>query len=92
MPAKHRTFWVVRQRYQRAGYFGSLTAVALMALYLVPKVHGGERSLVIEDPAALLATLATLAAAALIPLILARIGWLIHRRRFVEDLYRLGGS
>ena len=92
MPAKHRTFWIVRRRYQRAGYFGSLTAVLLTALYLVPKVHGGERSLVIEHPAALLATLATLAAAALVPLILARLAWLLHRRRFVEDLYRLGQS
>ena len=42
MASKHRTYWVIRRRYRRAGYLGSLIGVVAVAFYLMPPVHGAE--------------------------------------------------
>ena len=89
MARVHRTFWVVRQRYRRAGYLASLVAVCLVAIYLVPMVHGAQ----IEGappPPDWLSSAGLLLAAALVPLLLARLGWRIHRQRFIDDMRMVG--
>ena len=85
MAQVHRTFWVVRRRYRRAGYVGALAAVCLVSAYLVPMVHGAQL-----DAAAATTDwvwgAALLLAAALLPPVLARCGWMIHRRRYIDDM------
>jgi hypothetical protein len=80
----------VRRRYRRAGYVGALVTVFLAAAYLVPSVYGGQ-----PDPVGGLegrrlgGVLATLLAAALIPPLVARAAWRLHRRRYLADIYLL---
>ena len=85
MAQVHRTFWIVRQRYRRAGYIGALAAVCLVSAYLVPMVHGAQL-----DAAATttdwVGGAALLLAATLLPPVLARLGWMIHKRRYIDDM------
>lgn len=89
MARAHRTYWIVRQRYRRAGYVGSLFAFSLCALWLVPNVNGAESD-VGTATAGLGATIVLLLAAALIPSLVARVCWRVHRRRYFADIYDLG--
>lgn len=85
MAQVHRTFWIVRQRYRRAGYIGALAAVCLVSAYLVPMVHGAQ----LDAAAATtdwVGGAALLLAAALLPPVLARFSWMIHRRRYIDDM------
>ncbi|MFL5334620.1 MAG: hypothetical protein ACJ8H8_15855 [Geminicoccaceae bacterium] len=89
MARVHRTFWVVRQRYRRAGYLGSLAAVCLVAIYLMPVVHGAPFEGA-PPPPDWLSNAGLLLAAALVPSLLARLGWRIHRQRFIDDMRLVG--
>lgn len=89
MARAHRTYWIVRQRYRRAGYLGSLVALALCAVWLVPNVNGAESD-VGTATAGFGATIVVLLAAALIPSLVARACWRVHRRRYFADIYDLG--
>ena len=89
MAGRYRTYWVVRRRYRLAGYFGSIASLLIAAFYLVPLVHGADASgaaLSSTDP---LGTLALLFVAAIIPPLVARLLWRVHRRRFLDDMYPL---
>ena len=85
MAQVHRTFWIVRRRYRRAGYIGALAAVSLVSAHLVPMVHGAQL-----DAAATttdwVGGAALLLAATLLPPVLARLGWMIHKRRYIDDM------
>ena len=88
MERVHRTYWIVRQRYRRAGYVGSVLAVLLCAVWLVPMVHGAEGGpTAASDP---VGTVVMLVIAALVPVLLARLCWRLHRRRYLADIYTLG--
>jgi hypothetical protein len=89
MASTHRTYWIVRQRYRRAGYVGSLAALVAAALYLVPNVHGADADLM-AAAYGVWDTAGMLSAAAVLPPILARVCWRIHRRRYLDDIYTLG--
>ena len=90
MERVHRTYWRVRQRYRRAGYLGALVGMVLCAVWLVPRVHGSEQSAAASAAADPLGTLALLLIAALLPHLLARFCWRLHRRRYYDDIYLLG--
>jgi hypothetical protein len=85
----HRTYWIVRQRYRRSGLVGSALAVMLAAANLVPIVHGaqGGPGYPTSD---LLGACALLVVAAVIPWLIARVCWRLHRRRYLDDMYALG--
>jgi prepilin signal peptidase PulO-like enzyme (type II secretory pathway) len=89
MAQVHRTFWLVRQRYRRGGLIGALLAVCLVAAYLVPMVHGAQ----LDAAAATtdwLSGVGLILAAALVPPLLARVGWQFHKRRFIDDMRSVG--
>ena len=88
MAQVHRTFWVVRRRYRRAGYVGALVAVCLVAAYLVPMCTA-RRPMRLRPPHDWLGGAGLLLAAALLPPVLARLCWMVHRRRFIDDMWAL---
>ena len=90
MARVHRTYWIVRQRYRRAGYLASVVAVLLSAIWLMPNVHGADTALAASAASGLPETLGILLLAALTPSILARLCWRLHRRRYFADIYQLG--
>jgi hypothetical protein len=90
MARVHRTYWIVRQRYRRFGYLASLVSLVLCALWLVPNVHGAEGSAAVAAPLDLPSTIAVILLAALIPSVIARLCWRLHRRRYFADIYPLG--
>ncbi len=88
MARVHRTFWIVRRRYRRIGYLGSLLGACICAVYMVPAVYSAQRAA--TDPSiSLLGTVAIVAAAVLLPPILARLLWWMHRGRYFEDMYQI---
>lgn len=87
MARVHRTYWVVRQRYRRAGYLGSVLGAVICALLIIPYVHGAQWSLPGATTTDLLPSIATFVAAVLAPPLLARLCWRLHRRRFFADMY-----
>lgn len=88
MAQVHRTFWVVRRRYRRAGYVGALAAVCLVAAYLVPYVHGAQADTATAT-SDWLGGVGLLLAAALLPPVIARLCWMVHKRRFIDDMWAL---
>lgn len=89
MAGRHRTYWIVRRRYRFAGYAGSIVTLFLTAFYLVPLVHGAEAASPDGSSSDPLVTLALLTAAAIIPPVIARLIWRMHRRRYLDDMYPL---
>jgi hypothetical protein len=93
MASRHRTYWVIRRRYRRAGYLGSLISVAAAAFYLMPIVHGAEgAAAAAAGGSSTVETmrLGLLGLAALMPPLVARLIWRFHRRRYLDDIYPLG--
>ncbi len=90
MARVHRTYWIVRQRYRRAGYLGSLVAVVVCAFWLVPIVNGSEHVLAGSASFDPLGTGLMLLVAALAPVVMARLCWRLHRRRYFAEIYPLG--
>ena len=89
MARGHRTYWIIRQRYRRVGYLGSALCICLVAIYLVPIVHGAQGSA--GTPTSdLLDGIGLLIGAAIIPWLIARVCWRLHRRRYLDDMYALG--
>lgn len=86
MARVHRTYWVVRQRYRRAGYLGSILGALICAVLIIPNVHGAQWALP-ATPTEILPGLAALLAAVVVPPVLARLCWRLHRRRFFADMY-----
>jgi hypothetical protein len=89
MASRHRTYWVIRRRYRRAGYLGSLICIVAAAFYLMPTVHGAEGAAAIVGGGSALETMGLLALAALMPPLVARLIWRFHRRRYLDDIYPL---
>jgi hypothetical protein len=89
MAGRYRTYWIVRRRYRVAGYVGSIVSLLIAAFYLVPLVHGADASGAAGPPGDPLETLGLLALAAVIPPVVARLLWRVHRRRFLDDMYPL---
>jgi hypothetical protein len=89
MTARHRTYWIVRRRYRLAGYVGSIVSLLITAFYLVPLVHGADASGATGPSGDPLGTFGLLALAAVIPPLVARLLWRVHRRRFLDDMYPL---
>jgi hypothetical protein len=90
MARSHRTYWIVRRRYRRAGYVGSVVTMMLSAFWVVPIVHGAEQPLAGSAAGDLAGALAILLIAALVPVVLARLCWRLHRQRYFEDMYTPG--
>lgn len=88
MARVHRTFWIVRRRYRRIGYLGSLLGACICAVYMVPAVYSAQRAAT-EPSIGLLGTVAIVAAAVLVPPIIARLLWWMHRGRYFEDMYQI---
>lgn len=88
MARVHRTFWIVRRRYRRIGYLGSLLGACICAVYMVPAVYSAQRAAT-EPSIGLLGTVAIVAAAVLVPPVLARLLWWMHRSRYFEDMYQI---
>jgi uncharacterized integral membrane protein len=86
MARVHRTYWVVRQRYRRVGYLGSLLGAVIWAVLIIPNVHGAQWALPATSTD-MLPGLAAFLAAVLVPPLLARLCWRLHRRRFFSDMY-----
>jgi hypothetical protein len=84
----HRTYWVVRQRYRRAGYLGSVLGAVICAVLIIPNVYGAQWALPTTSTD-MMPGLATFAAAVLMPPLLARLCWRLHRRRFLADMYMI---
>jgi hypothetical protein len=89
MPARHRTYWVVRRRYRRLGYLGSIAGGFMAAILIAPGVRSAEWLADGDAMADLIPTLAIFAAAVLLPIILARLLWRIHRRCYFQDMYQI---
>jgi hypothetical protein len=89
MAGRHRTYWIIRRRYRLAGYLGSIVSLFLTAFYLVPLVHGADASSPTGSSNDPLVTFALLTVAAIIPPVVARLIWRMHRRRYLDDMYPL---
>ena len=89
MATRHRTYWIIRRRYRRAGYLGSLICIVAVAFYLMPTVHGAEGAAATVGGRSALETMGLLALAALIPPLIVRLIWRFHRRRYLDDIYPL---
>jgi len=89
MATRHRTYWIIRRRYRRAGYLGSLICTVAVAFYLMPTVHGAEGAAAPVGGSSALETMGLLALAALIPPLIVRLIWRFHRRRYLDDIYPL---
>lgn len=89
MAGRYRTYWLVRRRYRLAGYVGSIVTLFLTAFYLVPLVHGADASGPAGSSTDPLVTLGLLTLAAVLPPLIARLLWRVHRRRFLDDMYPL---
>jgi hypothetical protein len=85
----HRTYWIIRQRYRRIGMVAAVAAGLACGALMTPHVHSAEWSLQGDDVLTLLEALTGLAIAMLIPLVVARLLWRLHRRRFFEDMYQI---
>jgi hypothetical protein len=90
MAKVHRTYWIVRQRYRQAGYLGSVVTVLLAFAYLVPSVHGADPVPATGGIFDVPGTIAMLLLAAAAPLLIGRLCWRLHRRRYFADIYHLG--
>lgn len=86
MARVHRTYWVVRQRYRRAGYIGSVLGAIVSALLIIPNVHGAQWAQAATS-SDFLPSVAAFLAAVLAPPLLARLCWRLHRRRYFTDMY-----
>ena len=89
MARAHRTYWIVRRRYRRIGMVAAVAAGLASGALMTPHVHSAEWTLQSDDVLTLLEALAGLAVAMLIPLVVARLLWRLHRRRFFEDMYQI---
>ena len=89
MAGRHRTYWIVRNRYRRWGYLASIASLLLAAFFLVPLVHGADAGGTATVPTDPLVTGAILLVAAILPPLIARLLWRFHRRRYLDDLYPL---
>jgi hypothetical protein len=87
MARSHRTYWVIRQRYRRAGYLGSVLATVICAVLIIPYVHGAQSAIPADQSTELLTDIGALVAAVLVPPLLARLCWRLHRRRYFADMY-----
>lgn len=88
MARVHRTYWIVRRRYRRVGYAGALIGAAICAIYLVPNVYSAQKA-VPTEPVDWVTSLIIVAVAVLVPPILARLLWLMHRGRYFSDMYHI---
>lgn len=88
MARVHRTFWIVRRRYRRIGYLGSLLGASICAVYMVPAVYSAQRAPT-DSSISLVVSAAIFAAAVLVPPIVARLLWWMHRGRFFDDMYQI---
>jgi hypothetical protein len=88
MQRVHRTYWVVHQRYRRAGYLGSVLGAVIAGILIAPHVHGAQWGVPGAAPTDLLPGIAAFVAAVVVPPLLARLCWRVHRR-FFADMYLL---
>ena len=88
MARAHRTYWRVRQRYRQLGLGGSIVGGFATAALVAPNVNGAEW---LGDGVPLPTAQGTAAfvLAVVLPPVLARLAWRVHRRRFFEDMYRI---
>lgn len=89
MASRHRTYWIVRNRYRRGGYLASIASLLLAAFFLVPLVHGADVGGTAMATTSPLLTGGILLVAAILPPLVARVLWRFHRRRYLDDLYPL---
>lgn len=80
-----RSYFAARRRFHRAGIVGSMLAVVVTYFHVAPNVHGAEVPVV--DPAgwSVLGAALMLALAAVLPWTLAKLGWRVHRRRWLAE-------
>lgn len=90
MARAHRSYWRVRQRYRRAGWAGSVLGAFIAAAVIAPGVQSAEWAEAGVSLPQLLEWLALFLVAIALPPLLARAGWRAHRRRYFEDMYRMG--
>lgn len=88
MARVHRTFWIVRRRYRRIGYLGSLLGAGISAVYMMPAVHSAQPAPT-DSSMSLWGSAAIFAAAVLLPPILTRLLWWMHRGRYFDDMYQV---
>ncbi len=89
MARAHRTYWKVRQRYRRAGFAGSILGGFIAVALIAPIGHGAEWSGAGIPLPTMLEWAALFLGAVLLPPVLARVAWRAHRRRYLEDIYRI---
>jgi hypothetical protein len=89
MAGRHRSYWLVRRRYRLGGYVGSLISMLIATVYLVPMVQGADVIGANASSGSAGETIGLLIAAAVVPPLVARLLWRIHRRRFLDDMYPL---
>ena len=88
MARAHRTYWRIRQKYRNAGLAGSIVGGVAAAVLIAPNVNGAEWASGGASILALQGALGFVLAVVLPPLV-AKLGWRVHRRRFYEDIYRI---
>jgi hypothetical protein len=84
----YRTYWIVRQRYRRLGFLGSIVGGLATGALLIPYVQSAQWTAPGEAATLAQNALAFVAAVALPPVV-ARILWRVHRRRFYDDIYQI---
>ena len=89
MAGRHRSYWLIRRRYRLGGYIGSLVSMLITAVYLVPMVHGADMGGIDASSGSVGGTIGLLLVAAVIPPVVARLLWRMHRRHYLDDMYPL---
>jgi hypothetical protein len=89
MAKVHRTYWKVRERYRRLGLAGSALGLVVGAAGVATGVQSAEWWADGGEPMSLLGGIGLIASAVLAPFLLSRLAWRLHRRRFLEDIYRI---
>lgn len=84
----YRTYWIVRQRYRRLGLLGSVVGGLAAGALLTPYVQSAQWSSP-GEATTLLQNAAFLVGAVMLPPIVARLLWRIHRRRYFDDIYQI---
>ncbi|MEK0082113.1 hypothetical protein [Benzoatithermus flavus] len=84
----YRTYWIIRQRYRRIGLWGSIVGGLATGALLTPYVQSADWSTP-GEATTLLQQVGIFVMAVLLPPVLARLFWRIHRRRYFDDIYQI---
>jgi hypothetical protein len=84
----HRTYWIIRQRYRRIGLGASIVGGLAAGALVAPYVHSADWSMPDEALTALQGV-GMFVAAVVLPPIVARLLWWVHRRRYFDDIYQI---